>query len=471
MRAQPSLASTPPEELQRVQRLVRAFARLLGRPPAAIVRAPGRVNLLGEHTDYNGLPVLPMAIDRSVLVAVAPRNDTVVTLHNLAARFPPRRYALTGSIPPYAAGDWGNYSKAAAQGLVRFESTVSWRGADLAVDGTIPSGAGLSSSSALVVANALALLAANGVEVPYATLAELLPVCERYVGTLSGGMDQATSLLASAGHALRIDFFPLRVRAVPLPAAHAIVVCHSLVRAEKSGAARRAYNRRVIECRLACRVLDQVLGSSLPRPLATLGDLGIHFPGRPLGEFVKDLAAKVPEHPLRLAEIAGIIGTSPSQLRLACEIPSDLDDEFVLVSRVRHVLAEAERVCEAEAALHAGDAEKFGRLMDASHASCRDDYDISCDALEELVAIAKEAGAIGARLTGAGFGGCTVNLVQGRALPAFLRRIDAAFYRPRLRPGQRASAHRFVFHAQAGAEVQPWPPSPSRKHHKPHRRS
>src|SRR5206468_7239871 len=116
--------------------------------------------------------------------------------------------------------------KAAAQGLLRHYGGALHHGADLMIDGNIPSGAGLSSSSALVVANALAVLAANDVDVPYETLAELLPEAERYVGTLSGGMDQATSLLARAGQALRIDFFPLRARPVPLPAGYSIVVCH-----------------------------------------------------------------------------------------------------------------------------------------------------------------------------------------------------------------------------------------------------
>src|SRR5262249_43168896 len=157
------------------------------------------------------------------------------------------------------------------------------------VDGNIPSGAGLSSSSALVVANALSLLAANEVEVPYETLAKLLPAAERYVGTLSGGMDQATSLLAQAGHALRIHLLPLRVRSVPPRAGHSIVVCHSLVRAEKSGDARHAYNLRVIECRLACRVLERALGATLPRGLQALGDVVAFFPHRAPLDFLSYL--------------------------------------------------------------------------------------------------------------------------------------------------------------------------------------
>jgi galactokinase len=397
--------------------------------------------------------VLPMAIDRNILIAGAPRADRVVMLQNIETQFGARQYELNEDVPPFAAGDWGNYSKAAAQGLMRYCGGQLPYGAELLVDGNIPSGAGLSSSSALVVGNALALLAANEVDVPYVTLAELLPVAERYVGTLSGGMDQATSLLAQPDHALRIDFFPLRVRAVPLPRGYSIVVCHSLVRAEKSGPAQGGYNLRVIECRLACRVLERALGSGLPRPLRTLGDLATLFPGRLLVEFLSLVNAQVPDCPLSLAQIAAVIGTAPARLRGECHITADLGDRFALWRRLRHVLCEADRVNQAERALRAGDAGAFGRLMDASHGSCRDDYEISCAEIEELVRIAKEAGAAGARLTGAGFGGCTVNLVADAEVQTFLARVDRSFYRPRLGRARDAHECRFLFKPQAGAEV------------------
>lgn len=436
----------------RAARLAEQFTRRYGRTATFIVRAPGRVNLLGEHTDYNGLPVLPMAIDRNILIAGAARADRVVRLANTAERFGARAYELNQEIPPFVSGDWGNYSKAAAQGLLRYHGGELY-GAELLVDGNIPSGAGLSSSSALVVANALALLAANAVEIPYVTLAELLPVAERYVGTLSGGMDQATSLLARPGHALRIDFAPVRVRPVPLPAGYSIVVCHSLVQAEKSGAAKRGYNLRVIECRLACRVLECALGTGVPHPLQMLGDLVRLFSGRALVEFISPVAARVPDRPLSLAEVAAIIGTPPERLRAECRVPPDLGDSFVLLRRLRHVLSEADRVNRAEEALRAGDAAALGCLMDGSHCSCRDDYEISCPELEALVQIAKEAGAIGARLTGAGFGGCTVNLVADGDVKVFLRRVDQSFYRVRLAGAKSAGDYRFIFKPQAGAEV------------------
>jgi N-acetylgalactosamine kinase len=441
------------DECARASQLIEEFSRITHSRPTCVVRAPGRVNLLGEHTDYNGFPVLPMAIDRSILIVAAPRHDATIQLFNTAAEFGPRRYDLGDGIPPFPKGDWGNYSKAAAQGLMGYCSGQLQRGGDFLVGGNLPSGAGLSSSSALVVANALALLAVNAVEVPYATLAELLPLAERYVGTLSGGMDQATSLLASKGRALRIDFFPLRVRSVPLPSGCSIVVCHSLVQAEKSGAARWGYNLRVIECRLACRVLERALGTGIPRNLRTLGDLSRFFPNRPLLDFLSYIAAELPDRPLQLREIAASIGTSPERLQRDCEMTPDIGDAFTVLRRVRHVLSEAERVNRAEEALRAEDAVAFGQCMDASHTSCRENYEISCPELEELIRLAKDAGALGARLTGAGFGGCTVNLVADHNVPSFLTRMDRYFYASRLGSAARVSDVRFVFKPQAGARV------------------
>ena len=441
-----------------IDSLISAFERSFGKQPAFIARAPGRVNLLGEHTDYNGLPVLPMAIDRCVLIAGRARDDRRISLVNTDRAFAPRQYEISDDIAPYDGGDWGNYSKAAVQGLVRYGLQRQHgprldRGADLAVDGNIPAGAGLSSSSALVVASALAILAANEGEVGFVELAELLPAAERYVGTLSGGMDQAASLLAQEGKALRIDFFPLRTRAIPMPKGYSVLVCHSLVRAEKSGAAKRAYNLRVIECRLACRALDRILAPMLPRPLRTMGDLASIFPQRALAELMPDLEQNLPDRPLSLAAVAAAIGVDPEELRRECEVPRDVGDRFCPVRRARHVLSEADRVNRAEAMLGDGDVEGFARLMDGSHASCRDDYAISCPQLEELVAHAKAAGALGARLTGAGFGGCTGNLVRDDRVAVFLEQIDRSFYSRRLAAAARTADYRFAFRPQAGAGV------------------
>jgi galactokinase len=241
-------------------------------------------------------------------------------------------------------------------------------------------------------------------------------------------MDQAVCLLGQEGKALRIDFDPLRTRAVSVPAGVAFIVCHSLVEAVKSGAARDNYNHRVVECRLACRVFERVLGTSLPRPLTHLGELARLFPDRSLTDFAALLENALPPRPLRIDEIAELVATPQRHLAAAVGRDARPQTTYAIVRRARHVLSEAERVDRAEAALGAGDWLELSALMDASHASCRDDYEISSPELEELIAAAKSAGASGARLTGAGFGGCTINLVPGGDAPFFLAMLERSFY-------------------------------------------
>src|SRR5438128_2085062 len=289
--------------------------------------------------------------------------------------------------------------------------------------GRVPAAAGLSSSSALLVACGLAHLALAGAELPRPELAELLARAERYVGTLGGGMDQATALLAQAGHALRIDFFPLRARPVPVPSESAFVVAHSLERAEKSGAARGHYNQRVTECALACAVLARRLGTAAAR----LGDL-------PAPEaLLADLDRLLPEEATRAA-LAPLTGLAADELeRRFFPAGTTLADPacFRLRARVRHVLSEAARVAAAEQALRAGDLGTLGALMDASHRSCAEDYGVSTPTLDRLVALARAGGAFGARLTGAGFGGAIVALRERAGMEGVTEALDRGFYAAR----------------------------------------
>src|SRR6266480_4640422 len=187
----------------------------MGKTPA-LVRAPGRVNLIGEHIDYCGLPVFPMAIRQSLRIAFHPRSDRETRLVNRDPRFAPCAFAVSESIPPAPTGDWSNYARAAVGAVAqRFPDL---RGVDALVESDLPIAAGLSSSSALVVAMALAILHANGVSVASLELMELLGKGERYVGTAGGGMDQAIILGAQVGCASRIDFHPLRLTPTAVPA-------------------------------------------------------------------------------------------------------------------------------------------------------------------------------------------------------------------------------------------------------------
>jgi galactokinase len=375
-----------------LQALLRQHVAHYGRAPDLHhARAPGRVNLIGEHTDYNGLPVFPLALQRAVEIVFRPRSDGAVRLANLDDAHGERHFQLGHEIAPFERGDWGNYAKAAAQALHRRAQIE--RGFDAVVGSDLPEAAGLSSSSALLVACLLALGRANELELERTEWMELAASAERYVGVESGGMDQAISLGGAAGHALVIEFDPLRLHSVAVPDDWRFVIANSLVGAEKSGAAREAYNARVGECREALRLVQ--------------ADERAHaWPQGYRACFEERGAAEL----LALGE-----SVLPEPLR----------------RRFRHVVSEAARVASARDAMQNGLLERFGELMNASHASLRDDYEVSCAELDELVLAAREAGAVGARLTGAGFGGCIVALCRAQAAEALVDALRSSFYRGR----------------------------------------
>ncbi|MCX8073608.1 MAG: galactokinase [Candidatus Binatia bacterium] len=453
----PTLSVTPWREVAdqkqvRLRSLAREFQRRFGRAPQVFVLAPGRVNLIGEHTDYNGYPVLPAALDREVAVAAAGRPDDQVVAHTMAPGFGPCAFSLAEPLCPGIQGDWGNYVKAAAN--VPLARSLR-QGADLLIDSTVPSGAGLSSSSALVVGVGLALLACGGAaEGSRIALAEEFAAAEHFVGTMSGGMDQACCLLGQSGCALRIDFFPLRVRSVPFLPDYRIVVCHSLVTAEKAASVRRAYNLRVWECGIAARALKVLLRGDADAVVERLADVErlIGAPSR--RDLLAMLADYIPDRPLSVIQLAGMLRVSPAKLLPPIEPPPvSLETPLPILRRTRHVLREADRVDAAERALIKHNVSALDEAMRTSHASCRDDYEVSCDELEVLVGLSAQAGAIGPRLTGAGFGGCTVQLVPEKQVPEFFRWIDQHFYLERLPSGSLPASYRFAFEPADGAQV------------------
>jgi galactokinase len=377
-----------------------------------VVSAPGRVNLMGDHIDYNGLSVFPMALSRHVSALYRERDDDTVRIASTNSRYGPREFTLRREIEPYEDGDWGNYVKAAAQGLAgRFQIE---HGFDAVVHSNVPAAAGLSSSSALVVAAALALLHTNEVEIERLALAELLAKAEHYVGTQGGGMDQAICLAARKHSASRIDFEPLRMTAHLIPPEWQLIVASSLVRAEKSGAVRKLYNARTRECRDALTKVVRAFRAE--DRITSYPDL---------------LAASRPAALLKRAEDV-------------------LDD--TLLRRFRHVVSEAVRVRQVEKALTAYDLKGFGRLMSKSHRSLGDDFEVSTQELDELAEIAEHAGAAGARLTGAGLGGCVVALCPDHRTPRVLKALTGRFYNKRELESDLAD-HLFVAEPSGGATV------------------
>ncbi len=344
---------------------------------SGLIRVPGRVNLIGEHIDYHNLSVLPMALDRRIEIEWRALPEPCVEA--VSGSLDPRSFRIDQPLEPYPAGDWGNYVKAAANAAL-----WKWklpRGASLRISADLPPAAGLSSSSALLTACTLALLQANGIAASFEELMEVLPEGEYFVGTRGGGMDHAAVLAARTGHALLIDFAPARATPIPIPAGWAFLVAHSLTHAEKSSAVREEYNER----RWAGTRGLQALGYSTFREALA-------------AESIAALRAKAAPLPVR-------------------------DRECFL-----HVAEEAARVHHAVDAMRANDHLRFGQLLNDSHTSLRDQLRISTPSLDRLTQAARDSGALGARLTGAGFGGCAVVFCLQDQFPAVRAGIETRFY-------------------------------------------
>ncbi len=378
------------------------FAVLYGTPPSVVARAPGRVNLIGEHTDYSELPVLPIAIERALYVAAAPATDGQIEARS-AAFEPPAQFARSEGHP--SGAPWHRYLAGAVAELA---DLAPGQGAKLLIEGDLPASGGLSSSSALSVGLLAALSAAWGAPLDREGLVRRAIVAERYVGVESGGMDQAVITFAEPGHALRIDFRPPGRRQVSLPEVLSFVVASSGEEAPKGGAARDAYNERVVGARIAAVMIADEVGVDLDQPV-TLGQVsGVDVVDILVDGLPEKISAREVAHGAQV-DIAHIVQLTAETWDAQVKVP---------VKRVaRHVLAEALRVQEAEEALRDGDLRGFGKLLDASHNSLREDFRCSTPALDKVCAAMRKAGALGSRLTGAGFGGfalaaCTPENVQ-----------------------------------------------------------
>jgi galactokinase len=315
--------------------------------------------LIGEHIDYHNLPVLPMAIPRYITLDWTPSDNDVI--HVESAGYGVRKLRLSDPIEPDPPGDWANYLKAAVK-AVQTQWSVN-KGFQGSVTSDLPSAAGLSSSSALITALTLALLYANDIQPTLEDLMSILPEGEHFVGTRGGGMDHAAVLASRQGFASLLQFAPFGVEHVQVPEDWRFLAAHSLVRAEKSGAAKARYN--------ACR---------------TAG----------LSAFAKldDLAS----------------------------LTADERDAY------QHVVSEAQRVRQAVDALRCKHRSEFGSILFASHLSLRDQLQVSCPALDRIVEISKASGADGARLTGAGFGGCAIILCTDDTKPNIISALEREFY-------------------------------------------
>lgn len=358
-------------------------------------RAPGRVNIIGEHTDYSGGLILPAAIDFSTIAVISPRVDKQAVLYS--ENFAKQVSIPLDTLPSRGDGAWSDYPLGVAWALR--EKGIELPGFDLLIAGDVPLGAGLSSSASVEVACALAFLSLTPAHISREEIALLCQRAENsYVGAMSGIMDQFIACFGEKDHAVLVDTRSLSHTAVPIPENVHLVICNSMVKHSHAGG---EYNTRRAEVDEGSRILRE--HNPMLRELrdASISDL----------EQVRD---RMPGNVFR---------------------------------RCRHIITENARVEQTVAAFHTGDLATVGRLMAEAHASYRDDFEASCPEVEVLIELAaKLPGLIGARLTGGGFGGCTVNLVEADQAAAFATTIHDQ-YQQRLH----IDAGIYRCHASAGA--------------------
>jgi galactokinase len=371
--------------------VVAKFTERFGETPRWVVRAPGRVNLIGEHTDYNDGFVLPLAIDRAVWIALRPRDDRRVVVYSVdfdaQAEF---------ELDRLAKGDvqWAEYLKATAWSLLEAGyPLVGWEGVLM---GDVPLGAGLSSSAALEMATARALAAAGDLAWDGAKMALLGQRAEnQWVGVQCGIMDQLISALGKEGHAMLIDCRSLEATPVPFPPGVAVVILDTGTR---RGLVDSAYNERRAQCEAAAAFFN--------------------------AKALRDV-----------------------DLELFQRLAKEMDQ--TVAARARHVITEDVRTIRAVEAMRRGELAALGGLLNKSHASLRDDYEVSSEALDAMAGIAQAHPAChGARMTGAGFGGCAVALVDAARVKDFTQSVAVAYQE---RTGHIAAIH--VCRATNGAEI------------------
>ncbi|MBN1302929.1 MAG: galactokinase [Anaerolineales bacterium] len=372
--------------------VIQTFRQQFQGEPELITRAPGRVNLIGEHTDYNDGFVFPMAINRALWIALRPREDRLVRL--FSARY---EEMLTFDLDDFenTNAGWGEYAKGIAWALKENNYKLSgWEGT---LAGDVPGGAGLSSSAAFEMAVARAFGAVSGFAWQPKEMAKLGQYAEnRWVGMNCGIMDQMISAVGEKDHALMIDCRSLEIRAVPLPSGTPVVILDSSIR---HGLVDSAYNERRRQCE----------------------EVAKHF------------------------QVSMLRDVTLEQL---LQEKGNLDD--ISFRRAQHVITENQRVLDSVAALQSGNTAAFGKLMNASHDSMRTDFEISCPEMDILVEIAQGLPACyGARMTGGGFGGSAVALVEQAHLEPFIRQVQQAYTD---RTGLQAEV--YVTQAEKGASLE-----------------
>jgi len=468
-------------QASRWTRLLETFKKHYAHPPDFVARAPGRVNIIGEHIDYSRFSVLPSAIEPDLLIAASAEYQQENTsdnrpIHvraiNLNPSYPEATftYQPTAGKIPIGNGGWSDYLKSAFNTSLDHLTSDSTAGElrlptsiELLIDGTVPAGSGLSSSAAITTAAVLAVLYIHQTpnhSIPKSLVASLAIAAEQACGVSVGGMDQSASVFGQPAKLLHIEFTPtIQVVPLQLPSkpATTFIIANSLVTSTKLDSAKEQYNLRVVECRIATRMLwEKLMGKGKQGgPPKDLRELAERYspPQEPIPLAIQRLLDALsadptllggPHHGFTHHNILQLLSINQHQFDaeilagMVVEPPGGIYKPYI---RARHVLNEALRVYKFRELLErtegSGDGtgseltiQKIGELMRESQASCRADYECSCEALDKLVAIGEAHGSLGSRLTGAGWGGSSVHLVRDADTSRVIQALVDQYYTP-----------------------------------------
>ncbi|KAJ2899032.1 galactokinase [Coemansia aciculifera] len=451
----------------RYARLASTFEATYGAKPDFMARAPGRVNIIGEHIDYCGFPVFPMAIAPDTLIAACTNGSSRIRLSNIdSAAYSPREFSVGDMFNIDATKhEWSNYFKCGYRGVLDHVSQHTGKGFDALLDGRVPAGSGLSSSAAFVCATQLAVQRIEDMSFSQVELASAAARAERHVGVNAGGMDQAVSIMGQQGTALFIEFHPaLKVTPVSLPNANqpfVFVIANTLVVANKHLTAPTNYNLRVVETRIGALMLAKHLGIAEREACANADPLtfkvvmdeyfsSAETGGNEVQVWIERLETML--HEAKVTFSAHQQGYTYDEMAVALGVSSaELSDKihesqfpvraerFKILQRAQHAFSEALRVVKFRQICESGNTSDecfsaLGSLMNQSQDSCRDLFECSCPELDELCDIARKAGSFGSRLTGAGWGGCSVHLVPANRVADVKRALTDQYYAVRF-PG------------------------------------
>ncbi|XP_051172246.1 N-acetylgalactosamine kinase [Leptopilina boulardi] len=407
-------------------------------PPSFFVRVPGRVNIIGEHVDYCGYAVCPMAIQQFILVAVAPSETDEFHVSNFDPKYTDFKCQDFKGISnrninnSNEGPDWHKYFLCGIKGILEIIPKENIpNGMLAAVWGNIPANSGLSSSSALVSAAALSTVHVCQYSMTKEQLATISASAERYIGTMGGGMDQAIAFLGKAGSAKLIEFNPLRATNITLPEHAVFVIAHSLVCHNK--ASTTDFNLRVAECRFAAQILAKKRNVNW-KTIQKLIDIQEGLK-KNLKEMIEIVMADIKDEPYTLNEILEILETTIEELEIySIKTSFNLSQKYKLRQRALHVFQEAlrvmtfQRINEDKTIKEDVKLQQLGNLMSKSHFSLCKLYECSHPQVDALVNSALDSGALGARLTGAGWGGCVVAITTRDNVEKFLEALIEKYY-------------------------------------------